>query len=147
MPVVFTVFELKSGWIQKISPIYFEEVPSKGEFIRFASVEAEEARWYEVLDMEFATDATSAGDIMLTLKRKLPQIEDTRVPTGITGAFRRLLRRGSMWGWSGIRHGLGRRLLQRSNPTTTDARNRVNLKCHQPANHNPSTQRRRFYPR
>jgi hypothetical protein len=91
MPVVFTVFELKSGWIQKVSPIYFEEVPSKGESIRIARVEAGEAHWYEVLDMEFATDATSAGDIVLTLKRKLPQIEETRVPTGVSGAFRRLL--------------------------------------------------------
>jgi hypothetical protein len=64
----FTVFELKSGWIQKLGPMYFEEVPSKGEFIRIPSVEAEKARCYEVLEMEPATDAISAGDIVLTLK-------------------------------------------------------------------------------
>lgn len=90
MPVVFTVFELKNGWIQKIGPIYFEEVPSKGEFIRIGSVEAKEASWYEVLDMEFGTNAT-AVEIVLTLKRKHPQIEDTRVATGVSRAFRRLL--------------------------------------------------------
>jgi hypothetical protein len=75
MPVVFTEVELKSDGIQKLSPIYLEEVPSKGELIRIASAEAEEARWFEVLEMEFETDAASAGDIALTLKR-VPQTED-----------------------------------------------------------------------
>jgi hypothetical protein len=91
MPVVFTVFESESGWIKNLGPIYFEEIPSKGESIRIASVGAEEARWYEVLDMESATDVTGAGDIVLTLKRKLPQIEDRPAPIGLSGAFRRLL--------------------------------------------------------
>jgi hypothetical protein len=67
MPV-FTVFELRGGWIQKLGPIYFEKVPSKGDFISIASVEAEETRCYEVLDVELATYACSAGDIVLTLK-------------------------------------------------------------------------------
>jgi hypothetical protein len=67
MPV-FTVFELKSGWIQKLGPIYLEEVPSKGEFIGIASAEAEEGRCYEVLEMEAPTDATSGGFIVLALK-------------------------------------------------------------------------------
>jgi hypothetical protein len=66
MPV-FTVFELKSGWIQKLGPTYFEKVPSKGEFIRIVGEEAQEARCYEVLDMGPTTDTTSVGDIVLTL--------------------------------------------------------------------------------
>jgi hypothetical protein len=58
---VFTVFELKRGWIQGLGRVYFKEFPSKGEFIKIAS----EGSWYEVLDVEFATYATSAGDIVL----------------------------------------------------------------------------------
>jgi hypothetical protein len=66
MPV-FTAFELKSGWIQKLGPMYFEEVPSKGEFIGIASAEAEEGRCYEIIDIEPPTDAISGGFIVLTL--------------------------------------------------------------------------------
>lgn len=65
MPV-FTVFELKSGWIQELGPIYFEKVPSEGELIRIPSVEAQQARCYEVLDVDPVKHATSAGDIVLT---------------------------------------------------------------------------------
>jgi hypothetical protein len=64
----FTVFELKSGWIRKLGPVYLEEVPSKGEFIGIASAEAEEGRCYEILDIEPPTDATSGGFIVLTLR-------------------------------------------------------------------------------
>jgi hypothetical protein len=66
MPV-FTVFELKSGWIQKLGPIHLKEIPLKGELIGIASAEAEEGRCYEVLEMEPPTDAASGGFIVLTL--------------------------------------------------------------------------------
>jgi hypothetical protein len=65
MPV-FTVFELKSGWIQKLGPIYLKELPSKGELIGIAREGAEEGCCYEVLETEPPTDATSGGFIVLT---------------------------------------------------------------------------------
>jgi hypothetical protein len=65
---VFTVFELRRGWIHGVGRMYFKELPSKGEFIRIASVEAEATRCYEVLDIEPATDGASEGDVVLTLK-------------------------------------------------------------------------------
>jgi hypothetical protein len=64
----FMVLELKDGRIQGLGRRDFKEVPSKGEFIRFARVEGEQALWYEVLEVEFGTDANSVGDIVLTLK-------------------------------------------------------------------------------
>lgn len=65
---VFTAFELTGGWIQGLGRLYFEEVPSKGEFFEIPGVEGAEARSYEVLDIELPTDPSSAGDIILTLK-------------------------------------------------------------------------------
>ncbi len=64
----FMVLELKDGRIQGLGRRDFKEVPAKGEFIKFSRVEGEEALWYEVLEVDFATDATSGGDIVLTLK-------------------------------------------------------------------------------
>jgi hypothetical protein len=60
MPV-FTVFELKSGWIQGLGRVYFKEFPSNDEFIKIASQDP----LYEVLDVEFATYAITEGDIVL----------------------------------------------------------------------------------
>jgi hypothetical protein len=65
---VFMVLELKDGRIQGLGRRDFKEVPSKGEFIEFARVEGEQGRWYEVLEVDLATDAPYAGDIVLTLK-------------------------------------------------------------------------------
>jgi hypothetical protein len=64
----FMVLELKDGRIHGLGRRDFKEVPSKGEFLKFARVEGEQALWYEVLEVDFARDATSAGDIVLTLK-------------------------------------------------------------------------------
>jgi hypothetical protein len=64
----FMVLELKDGRIQGLGRRDFKEVPSKGEFIKFARAEGEQAVWYEVLEVDFATDATIAGNIVLTLK-------------------------------------------------------------------------------
>jgi hypothetical protein len=64
----FMVLELKDGRIQGLGRRDFKEVPSKGEFIKFARVEGQQALWYEVLEVDFATDATTPGDIVLTLK-------------------------------------------------------------------------------
>jgi hypothetical protein len=64
----FMVLELKDGRIQGLGRRNFKEVPSRGESIKFASVEGEQALWYEVVEVDFATDPTSAGDIVLTLK-------------------------------------------------------------------------------
>lgn len=58
---VLTVFELKCGWIQGLGRVYFKEFPSKGEFIKIGS----EGPCYEILDVELATYATSAGDVVL----------------------------------------------------------------------------------
>jgi len=63
----FLVLELKDGWIQGLDQREFNEVPSKGQLIKFASVESEEGRWYEVVEVNFATGATNTGDIVLRL--------------------------------------------------------------------------------
>jgi hypothetical protein len=64
----FMVLELKDGRIQGLGRRDFEEVPSKGEFIKFARMEDGQALWYEVLEVDPATDPTSPGDIVITLK-------------------------------------------------------------------------------
>ena len=71
---VFTVFELKGGWIHGLGRIYFKEVPFKGESITIAGFKIDEARWYEVLCAELTTDATSAGNIVLALKTQMPRV-------------------------------------------------------------------------
>ena len=63
---VFTAFELRGGWIHGFGRIYFNKIPSKGEWVEIASVNTKEVRQYEVLDVELTTDSTSAGNIVLT---------------------------------------------------------------------------------
>ena len=58
---MFTVFELRRGWIHGVGRMYFKELPSKGELIEIASV----GSCYEVLDVELATYSPTAGDIVL----------------------------------------------------------------------------------
>jgi hypothetical protein len=64
---VFAVFELKGGRIQGLGEREFKEVPSRGEFIKFAKAKGLETARYEVLEVEFRTDTTAAGDIVLGL--------------------------------------------------------------------------------
>jgi hypothetical protein len=65
---VFTAFELRGGWIQGLGEIYLKEIPYKGESVQIAGVNTDDVRWYEVLDVELTTDATSAGNIVLMIK-------------------------------------------------------------------------------
>jgi hypothetical protein len=65
---VFTAVELRGGWIQGLGRVYFKEIPSRGESVQITGVNAEEVGWYEVLDVELTTDATTAGNIVLRLK-------------------------------------------------------------------------------
>lgn len=64
----FMVLELKDGRIQELGRRDFKDVPSKGELIKFTKAEGEQALWYEVLEVDLANDAATAGDIVLTLK-------------------------------------------------------------------------------
>jgi hypothetical protein len=64
--VAFMAVELKDGWIQELGRTELETVPSMGRLIKIA-MEGEEARSYEVLEIDPATDATSVGGIVLML--------------------------------------------------------------------------------
>ena len=64
---VFTAVELRGGWIHGLGRVYFKEIPSKGESVLITSVNTEEVGWYEVLDVDLTTDATSAGNVVLRL--------------------------------------------------------------------------------
>jgi hypothetical protein len=63
----FMVLELKVGWIQELGLKEFETTPSTGQIIKIA-LKGERAFLYEVLEIDPATDDTSVGYIVLTLK-------------------------------------------------------------------------------
>jgi hypothetical protein len=62
---VFTGLELTGGWVQGLGRIHFKEFPSEGQSVEIARANTEEVRWYEVIEVEFTPDATSAGNIVL----------------------------------------------------------------------------------
>jgi hypothetical protein len=83
----FLVLELKGGWIKGLDQREFNEVPYKGQLIKFAIEESEACCWYEVVEVNFATGATNTGDIVLRLA------VDSGNGTGLSAAATRYLER------------------------------------------------------